>query len=205
MIDKICKFLTDKIQKEMPEMDEEKAEVIYYGLQNLIGELPKTFFVLIFAWVLGIWKETILTLLLLIPYKSASGGFHLKTHIGCIIGTTVFYCGIPIIAKLVVFNGMLKYVVIAMVWIFGMCMIKKYAPADTENVPILTKKDRKRQQIISYIIFSIGLMIATILKDHVIANVIVFGYLLQTLTITRMAYQLTNNKYGYEVYSNTST
>ena len=85
MIDKICDFLTNKIRKEMPDIDDEKAEIINYGLQNIIGEIPKTFLVLIIACILGIWKETLLTFLLLIPYKSASGGLHLKTHIGCII------------------------------------------------------------------------------------------------------------------------
>lgn len=204
MIDKICKFLTDKIRKEMPEMDDEKAEVINYGLQNIIGEIPKTFLVLIIAYFLGIWKETLITFLLLIPYKNASGGFHLKTHLGCILGTTIFYCGIPFLSKVVILSGILKYMIIAFIWVFGMIMIRLYAPADTENVPILTKKDRKRQQIISYITFSIGMLVAGIIQYHMISNILIFGYFLQTLMITKLAYRLTNNKYGYEVYGDTS-
>ena len=43
MIDKFCLFLTSKIRKEMPEVDDEKAEVINYGLQLIIGEIPKIF------------------------------------------------------------------------------------------------------------------------------------------------------------------
>lgn len=46
MIDKICLFLTDKIQKEMPDVDNDRAEVINYGLHLLIGEVPKTFIIL---------------------------------------------------------------------------------------------------------------------------------------------------------------
>lgn len=205
MIDKFCMFLTNRIRKEMPEIDDEKAEVINYGLQNIIGEIPKTFLVLIIAYFLGIWKETLITFFLLIPYKNASGGFHLKTHIGCIVGTTTFYCGVAILAKYVILNTIMKYIMIVSVWLFGMIMIKLYAPADTENVPILTKKDRKKQQIISYITFTIGLLIAGIVNYPIITNIIVFGYFLQTLTITKLAYRLTNNKYGYEVYENTST
>lgn len=30
MIDKICTFLTNKIRKEMPEIDDERAEVIKF-------------------------------------------------------------------------------------------------------------------------------------------------------------------------------
>lgn len=204
MIDKICMFLTNRIRREMPEIDDEKAEIINYGLQNIIGEIPKTFLVLIIAYFLGIWKETLITFLLLIPYKNASGGFHLKTHLGCIIGTTTFYCGIAVLSKFAILSGILKYIVIVSVWIFGMCMIKLYAPADTENVPILTKKDRRRQQMISYITFSMGLLIAGIINYSVVSNIIIFGYFLQSLMITKLAYRLTNNKYGYEVYGDTS-
>ena len=59
MIDKICMFLTNRIRKEMPDIDDEKAEIINYGLQNIIGEIPKTFLVLMIAYFLGIWKETL--------------------------------------------------------------------------------------------------------------------------------------------------
>jgi len=204
MIDKICMFLTNKIRKEIPEIDDEKAEVINYGLQNIIGEIPKTFLVLIISYFLGIWKETLLTFVLLIPYKNTSGGFHLKTHLGCIVGTTTFYCGIAILSKILILTTTIKYILISIVWIFGMFMIKLYAPADTENVPILTKKDRNKQRILSYITFSIGLLIAAIVSNNIISNIIIFGYFVQTLMITKIAYRLTNNKYGYEVYGDTS-
>ena len=92
MIDKICEFLTNRIRKEMPEVDDERADVIYYGLQNIIGEIPKIFVTLAIAFVFGIFDLTLYTFLMLLPYKAFSGGFHLKTHIGCIICTTVFYC-----------------------------------------------------------------------------------------------------------------
>ncbi len=205
MIDKICMFLTNRIRKEMPDIDDEKAEIINYGLQNIIGEIPKTFLVLIIAYFLGIWKETLITFLLMIPYKSVSGGFHLKTHLGCIIGTTTFYCGVPVLSKFILLSGIWKYTLITMIWIFGMIMIKLYAPADTENVPILVKKDRKRKQLLSYITFSLGLLIAGIINHNIISNIIIFGYLLQSLMITKLAYRITNNKYGYEVYGDAST
>lgn len=41
MIDNICTFLTNRIRKEMPEVDDEKAEVIFYGLQNILGRNSK--------------------------------------------------------------------------------------------------------------------------------------------------------------------
>ena len=85
-----------------------------------------------------------------------------------------------------------------------MIMIKLYAPADTENVPILSKKNRKKKKYVAYITYSIGLLISIFIKDSTISNILIFGNFVQTLTITKIAYRLTNNKYGYEVYKDTS-
>ena len=205
MVDKICTFLTNRIRKEMPDIDDEKAEVINYGIQIIFGEIPKIFIMLAVALVLGIFKETLITFLVLIPYRGASGGFHAKTHIGCIVLTCAIYCGTAIISKYIVFTETIKYIVIGLVWIFGMFMIKLYAPADTENVPILALKDRRKKQILSYIFFTIGLLLAVIIKDNLISNILLFGNFVQTLTITKLAYKLSKNKYGYEVYGKASS
>ena len=204
MIDKICTLLTNKIRKEMPEIDDEKAEVINYGLQNIVGEVPKIFLLFIIAFILGILKEVVFMFLVLTPYRGASGGFHLKTHLGCIFGTSIFYCGVVFLSQYIVLEEVTKYILIGIVWIFGMIMIKLYAPADTENVPILSKKDRKKKRILAYITYSIGLIFAIFIKDNVISNILLFGNLVQTLSITRIAYRLTKNKYGYEVYEEAS-
>lgn len=204
MIDKICEYLTNRIRKEMPEIDDERAEVINYGLQNIVGEIPKIFIMLGIAFILGIFKWALVTFIIFLPYRGASGGFHAKTHLGCMIGTVGFYCGVPFISKLFVIPVIIKCILVSLIWIFGMIMIKLYAPADTEAVPILALKDRKKKKIASYITFTIGIIVSLIIKNDVISNIIIVGSLIQTLTITKVAYKLTNNKYGYEVYGNTS-
>lgn len=202
MIDKICSFLTRKIRKEMPEVDDERAEIIDYGLHLVIGELPKTFIVLGVAYLLGVFKLTLLAVVLLLPYKTVSGGFHLKTHIGCIVATTLFYCGMTKISCYIIFhNQILKYIIALSVWIFGMIMTHWYAPADTVNVPILRKKERKQKKILSYIFLSVALLAACFIQNDVISNMLIFGHFLQTLTTTRLAYKITKNEYGYEVYN----
>ena len=204
MIDRICTFLTNKIRKEIPEVDDERAEVIYYGLQNIVGEIPKLFIMLIISYILGIFKLALFTFLALFAYKGASGGVHLKTHLGCIIFTTLFYCIIPFISQYFVLPKLIKYIVIACIWIFGIIMIKLYAPADTQDVPILQNKVRKKKKILSYITFSLGLISALIIDNNVISNILILANSFQTITITKFIYKITNNKYGYEVYGNTS-
>ena len=200
MVDKICNFLTNKIRNKNSDIDDERAEVINYGLQLFIGEIPKTFVFILIAAILGVLKEFLITVLVIFPYRAFSGGFHLKTHIGCIIGTSFMYCGIPFVSKFIILNSIAKYITIGLVWIFGIIMCKLYAPADTENVPILKKKTRKTKQILSYIVLTITLVIGIFIKNNVISNIIILGMFIQSLMITRLAYKITKNKYGYEVY-----
>ena len=200
MIDKICMFLTNKMRKEMPDIDDERAEVINYGLQIIIGEIPKIFIMLGIAYLLGVFKLSLIAFLIILPYRTFSGGFHLHTHIGCIIVTCAMYCGTALLSKYIVLEGVAKIITILLVWIFGMIMIKLYAPADTEEVPILRKKDRRQKQILSYVILTVALIIAGFMNNMIISNIIIIGYLIQTCTITRLAYKITNNKYGHEVY-----
>ena len=201
MIDKFCAYLTKKIRKEMPEVDDEREEVIMYGLQNIIGELPKGIIILIIAYILGIFKLTVISILIIAPYRCVSGGVHMKTHIGCIIYTLLLYSGSSLLGKYIVLTGNVKIMLPIAIWIFCMIMIKLYAPADTENLPILRKKERKQKQILSYIIITSEILIAIFIKNTTISGIIIFGDFIQTLTITRIAYKVTHNKYGHEIYA----
>ena len=200
MIDKICLSITNKIRKEMPEVDDERAEAIEYGLHIIIGEIPKNFIVLGIAYLIGVFRLTLLTVILLLPYRAVSGGFHLKTHIGCIINTSLFYYGVVLASKYIILQPIYKYILISLVLIFGIIMVTLYAPADTENLPIISIKERKRKKILSYVFLVLMLISSLFINNNSISNILIFGALIQTLFITRLAYKITNNKYGHEVY-----
>lgn len=201
MIDKICQFLTQKIRNQMPEIDDEKAEIIFFGVQLIVGEIPKFFLMFGLGIVLGLWWQTLLAFFLLLPYKVCSGGFHLKTHLGCILSTNIIYCGNAYISTIWNFpNEILKYIIILLVFTFGVIMVNIYAPADTENVPILSQKERKKKKNLSIVFLIINIAVASIIKNNIISNILVLGTLVQTISITRIAYILTKNKYGYEEY-----
>ncbi len=204
MIEKLCMFLTNKIRKEMPEIDDERTEIINYGLQLVLGEIPKFFIIFGLAYILGVLKLTLLSFLFIMPYRMVSGGTHLHTHFGCIMATSIFYIGNAFISKYLIWNTqILKYIIVFLIWTFSMVMIKKYAPADTQDVPILRKKERKIKKILSFIIMTITLILGLVIKNNTISNLLIVGTLLQTITITKFMYKLTKNKYGYLEYIKT--
>ena len=200
MVETICNKLTSRFRKEMPDINDERAEVINYGLQLIIGEIPKFFILLTLAYILGVLKESNLLVIMMTPYRITSGGVHLHTHIGCIIATSVFYIGNAVLSKCLVLTRTVEYIITGFVWIFSLIMIKLYAPADTEEVPILRKKERTTKKILSCIVMTASLIASLIIKNTVISNLLLFGILFQTITITRLMYKITGNKYGYEEY-----
>lgn len=201
MVDKLCDYIIQSMKKEMPDIDKEREEVIKYGMQLIIGEIPKIILLFAVAFVLGIGWLTVFAFIAILPYKSATGGFHLKSHVGCIVGTFAFYCGAVWLSQNIVFNPeYVKYFVIGAIWIFGACMVSKYAPADTINLPILSSKERKNKKVLSYVMLTATLIVAGVVRDNVLSNILLVEVFLQTLTITRVAYYLTKNEYGYETY-----
>ena len=97
-----------------------------------------------------------------------------------------------------------EYIVYIMVGIIGTLssiFIFKYAPADTENIPILSKQERKNKRIKSYISLGILLTIIIFVPDKIVSYMLLYGMFLQDLTLTPIAYKLTKNKYSYEVYT----
>ena len=185
----------------MPDITDENAEIILYGLQLIIGELPKTILLFVIGFLIGMGWYMIFAFIAIMPYKAVSGGFHLHTHLGCILSTVVFFYGVIFISKYLVLDEIQKYILIGLSFIFGILMVSMYAPADTEEVPILRKKERKLKKILSYIMLTLTLGISLIIKDQFLSNILIVGSIFQSISISRLAFILTKNKYGHEVYA----
>lgn len=200
MIDKICNTLTARMRLQMPEIDDEKAEIINYGLQLIIGEVPKIILLFAVAIILNIEWYTIFAYITMLPYKIVAGGFHLKTNIGCTIGTFVVYYGNVLVSKTLTIGFDIKCLIVAIIWVFSMIMVSLYAPADTINLPILRQKERKAKKVLSYIFATLTLTIALIIKDNTLSNILIMNVLIESFCISRLAYKITKNEYGYEEY-----
>jgi len=184
ILDNICEKINLRIKREIPDVSNERLEIIDYGLRMIIGEVPKLIIMLFIAYFLKVLPLTILSYLILLPYGIFAGGAHAKSHLGCIIATPAIYCGGVILSQNLFQNiSIERFAFIAFVWIFGIIMCLIYAPADTENVPILRKKERKFKKIMACITLTVSLLIAVFLKNIVISNILVFGCLIRSIMI----------------------
>lgn len=202
MIDNICEYLMKKIEKQMPDINEDRKEIIMYGLELIIGEVSKLIILFLIAIILRIGWLVILAYISMLPYKITAGGFHLKTHIGCLIGTFIIYFGNVFLSKYIIIEPQyIRYTVTGIIWLFSLFMISLYAPADTINLPILRSKERKVKKILSYIFMSISLIISLIINNPIISNILLFNVIIESFSISKIAYMLTKNEYGFKVYN----
>ena len=201
MIDKFCDLITEKIKSKVTDIDEERELIINFGVRLIFGELPKILILFIIGFLLSMGWQTLLLFFLIAPYRSFTGGIHLKTHLGCMITTSILYLLPIILSKYILISDKnILYILAGLITIFSIIIIARYAPADTENIPIISKKERKRKKVLSYITLMLTLTASVFIKDSIISNILIFGVIVQSFMISRLAYLLTNNKYGYKVY-----
>lgn len=197
MIENICEKITNSLREKI-EMSEERAEIINFGLLVIIGEVPKIILIMLIAWFLGIIELTVVTFIALSIYRTQGGGFHLDGHISCFVFSLLVFCGTSIIAKsIVTSNMMLIYLLYGLIFVLDMVVINKYAPADTERIPIISSKKRRWQKIKSYIaVILIYIYAVLISKDQVISNICVLTTMIQSLNMTPIAYKIAKCEYG---------
>ena len=124
MIDKFCDWITKKIKDNVENIDEEKEMIINFGVRLIFGEMPKIILLFIIGFLLGIGWYTVIFFFLLAMYRSFTGGFHLKTHIGCMITTNILYLLPIILAKYIIISqDYILYGMTALITIFSIIVI----------------------------------------------------------------------------------
>lgn len=197
MVDSICDWLLKKITENDPSIDEEKSEIIYYGLQNIVGELPKGLIILLIAWICGVFNLVVIGTIVLLIYRGFAGGVHLKTHITCIITSVILVIGSAFLAKRLLFET--PFLIYTTLMVINIALAMLYAPADTENRPIMKEVQRKRQKIesVSMVAF-IYFLSMFVIKEQCISNLCMYMLTVESFMITPVAYKIFDNKSGEE-------
>lgn len=168
-----------------------------YGLEVLLINLFKTFLILIMAEVLGILKGTLIIMLSFAFIRSYAFGVHAKSSINCTIVTFLcFFIG----ANIPKFLNINNYKVLIM-FIITMSLLFLYAPADTEERPLVGKNLRRKLKRKALLSGSILMILALYISDPALKFFISYGALCESFIITPIVYKLFNRRYkNYEHY-----
>lgn len=195
------KFLNSSIntiKKKYPEYDEEKLEVIAYGLEALYITITKTIVILLLAWILGVIKETFFILLFYNIIRTTSFGMHAKKSSHCYIISGVLFIGMGLICRYIGINFYIKLLITSLSFI----TLLIYAPADTYKRPLVNAKKRKIYKIVTAINSLIYIILIIFLDGYQISNYLMLGLLDASLVIHPLTYRMFqlpyNNYKNYE-------
>lgn len=191
-----CMELVTTYNKDLSQRDIDK---IKYGLEGLYLTITKLIFIIIVSIILGIWKETLLLILIFNGIRLTSFGVHAKRSIDCLISSTLFFILFPILCIKLTIPLILKIILFIPLTV----LIGIFAPADTEKRPLINKKKRKIYKILSIIISIIYMTIAIVIKDNTLSNCFIFAIVIQIIIMLPITYKIFgvsyNNYKNYEV------
>ena len=189
-----CIELVTTYNKDLSQRDIDK---IKYGLEGLYLTITKLIFIIIVSIILGIWKETLLLILIFIGIRLTGFGVHAKRSIDCLISSTLFFILFPFLCIKLTIPLIIKIILFVPLTV----LIGIFAPADTEKRPLINKKKRKIYKILSIIISTIYMTIAIVIKDNTLSNCFIFAIVIQIIIMLPITYKIFGVNYNnYKTY-----
>lgn len=166
--------------------DEIKLSEIRYGLEGIYLTFGKLIVIFSLSYVLGIFKEMIIYMIIYNFLRMPSFGLHATKSWICLISSTILFVGIPYLCIFLNIPMFLKITIS----ILGICLMKKNAPADTKKRPIVNKKRRQVYKTISTILTIIYSFISILINNDFLSNCFIMAIIMQNAMISPTIYKI---------------
>ncbi|NLC67737.1 MAG: accessory gene regulator B family protein [Clostridiaceae bacterium] len=171
----------------------EKRSVYYYGFQVVIGTVFKLAILLAVAFILGIFKETMVIMGFFIAFRTTAGGYHMDTYGKCMAASMVIFLlsGLFVHYAWSYWNAHSLAILTIIIFNVGLFSFYRWAPADTPNKPIKNEKKikslkRKSMILLTISTFVIFLLILKHLYVYALAGCV--GTLVAVFNVTPAGY-----------------
>lgn len=182
--------------KDLNKYDKTQLEEIKYGIEAIYLTVSKIITILILTYILGLFKEAVMFLLVFNFLRAFAFGLHASKSIWCWISSSISFICIPYICKNFIFHD-LTYIVVPIICLI--CFLL-YAPADTIKRPLINSKKRKIYKFLSITTGIIYLTLIILLDNILIKNLLMFSLALETILILPITYKIF--KLPYKNYLN---
>lgn len=159
---------------------------IKYGLEVLYTVITKTIGILLMSLFLKTFKETIILMGFYLLLRLFSHGIHAKKSSHCWVASILTYGAFPLLIKYFVIK---KIYILIMSIIAFICFII-WAPADTPKKPLINKKKRIIDKLLTLIISTTLMFVVILSKNSLINNCIFFSYIMNIISINPLTYKL---------------
>lgn len=164
--------------------NEEKKEIVAYGLEKLIFTSLGFLAIILVGWILRIERETIAALIAGALLRKYSGGFHKATAWGCILYGAITYPAVAWLAHFI-FNKYSSpgWPPLLIAGLIVLAVVNRYAPVDSPGKPIVSPEFKRWLHRVSLIVASTFILIALYLHQSSLSLAIIAGLFLQTVSL----------------------
>lgn len=171
---------------------DEDLEKIHYGILVILLTIFKSIILFTAAYFFGILQYTFIAYLVFAILRTFASGVHANSTLQCIIINYIFLFGNVYLSSILQKN----VIVLSILFLISFMLVLLYAPADTEERPLISIKLRRTLKAKSIIVVIIFYILALYIDGSVYANLITFSTLEEALVITPIAYRLFGKKYA---------
>ena len=179
------------IKKNQDYSDEKLAE-IRYGLEGIYLTITKTIFIFGLSYLLGIFKEMLLMLIIFNILRTTGFGLHAKKSWICWVSSTILFIFFPLISKYIIIPFNLKL----LLRITSIILVYLYAPADTIKHPLVNQRKRLIWKYLTTINCIRLVSICLFINNNAISNLIIFGIYSEIIVIIPIVYKVFNLPYN---------
>lgn len=184
--------------KQYSNQDEEELEIVQYGIEVFFINLFKLSFLLIIAWLLGVINPLMILLISFACIRLFAAGVHAPSTWLCTLLNLVFFLGGTYICINISINPLLRF----SLFLISILLLSKYAPADTEDRPLVSSRLRRRLKFQSIGTSLILLFIMLSLNNEIYQNLITCGVCFGALMTTPVIYYIFRKGYrNYEKFN----
>lgn len=173
---------------------EQDILTVNYGLAVLWHSLTKTLIILLIGYLTNTLFLVFVSMVCQAAYRSYAGGVHLKTYLSCLITNSVCVFGAIWLATHINFS------IYFLIGLYVVCFLLtyKYAPADTDDNPVVSKRERKKRKTSALLLLLLTFPMVLYLHFYfiVISNIALIFLGIATIFILPFTYKLLDIKYG---------
>ena len=153
LAEKIAFFL---LRKQV--IEQEQTEICAYGMEVLIASLINGVLVLAAAVLLRVFWQTVLLLVPFMLIRSSAGGYHAKTHTGCMAAVLIVYIAGVCAVKAIPAAALPSVTGAAL--LFSTAVLLSIGAVGHENRPVTDgelARFKKRARLLAVLLSTIGL------------------------------------------------
>jgi accessory gene regulator B len=191
----LARKLANEIARTM-QYDDEKEQVVAYGLIAIIQTAVTTVIVLLLGFLIGAPAEAMILCFSVSLLRRYTGGAHAETIELC-TAISVIYCTVfSYVSRFVIgpaIGWCLLGAVSAGIYLAAFAVVYRRVPVDSPNKPIRTENKRKRMRKGSYLTLSVFFIVSVAvllfgLKNNKVLSLqvsLLFGIAWQVFTLTK--------------------